>query len=524
MSISLIFLICVITTIPGLTINTFAVPGIDIFSSMPGFEWSDSGTVFFMVWCFDDNLQNSKDIYTCDYIPLNQNFSENLVGTHLLLWLPNLFVFSQNTILSINLTFLLASFLAGLFTYLYIRLISKNPFYAFIGAGILCASNYLAFVKIAAHLDHILIFGLPMLMYSVEKYISKNDVKFIGLISVSCFILILSELQVAYISFIFVTTYVLFRSRKNLVNFLLGVTFGVLLSLPFQINSILSLAEGNFALRQFQEQLFYDIFSVLFGPYGMGIPLLLMIAFALLSQNKIKYFFSSWFLISLFLSFSSYFYMIPYYLLPLFNYFRGPFRFLLLNVFSLSVMVSLSLSYLDSRFRKYRKTIFTVFIFLLVYQTQKYDLSFVTFYNPEFLDAEIDGLSILEYPVHINFMESLGDNTSFMKTAFYEYFVTIHRNKLMNSYVEYGSPEYESLLQLASVLQIEPNEENLVNICDVEVNAIICHNCSSDFIGFLNDSGTVMSYEKELIVGKVFNSLRVLNLTLGESYFFVDLC
>jgi hypothetical protein len=322
--------------------------------------------------------------------------------------------------LTFNLLIVLHQVMAGIFMYLYIRHIIKDSFSSFIGAVVFSLSSAFIMRIFAGHLSIIFATAwIPLLFLLMDKALSKKGAIFTLLAG-----LVLS-LQIfgGHIQFVFITLvglflYAVYMTFKNyrfdhsIKKFFQSVyAFGsfVILGIGISAVQLLPAIELSKGALRFTDPLWNYLFSMppeniitilspgFFGGINQGaywgkwcpweitiyvgiLPLLLSF-FAMLKGGKYHRFFTGLFLVSLLLSFGAYvpIYRFLYKYLVGFNLFRANGRFLILGVFSLSVLTALGYAALkENKAREVRRkavsTVIFGFILIFVLATLRFIL------------------------------------------------------------------------------------------------------------------------------------------------------
>lgn len=292
---------------------------------------------------------------------------------HLLLPLPFAF----------NLLIILHQVMAAIFMYLYLRRITQDSFSSFIGAVVFALSSSFIMRIFAGHLSVIFATAwIPLLFLLIDKSLSRQGGAIFALLA--GFVLSL-QIFGGHIQFVFITLvglllYAFYISFKNYKSerffkkvlrpaYVFGglVIFGLGIS-AIQLLPALELSKGamrfdnplwNYMFSMPPENIITMISAGFFGwikqglywgkwcPWEItiyvGILPLLLSFFAMLKGDKYNRFFTGLFLVSVLLSFGAYLpiYRFLYKYLLGFNLFRANGRFLILGVFSLSVLTAL---------------------------------------------------------------------------------------------------------------------------------------------------------------------------------------
>ena len=311
--------------------------------------------------------------------------------------------------LAVNLLIILHQVLAGVFMYLYLKRLTLDGFSSLVGAMIFALSSAFITRIFIGHLTIICaITWIPLLFFCIDKALSKESNLFIILAG---FVLSLQLLS-GHIQFVFITLIGLFlylayasfanyRARQSTKEIL--YPFYVLIAVAIfgiGISAIQTLPSWELmrqALR-FKNPIFNYKFSmppenimtilspgfwgwikngIYWGKWYpweasiyVGILPLLLSFFAVIKADKYSRFFAGLFLFSLILSFGAYIpiYRHLYKYMTSFNLFRANGRFLILGVFSLSVLASLgcrALSYSKTG-KSEGKSIFVIFFGLVL--------------------------------------------------------------------------------------------------------------------------------------------------------------
>ncbi len=326
--------------------------------------------------------------------------------------------------LASNMLILMHQVLAGIFMYLYIKHLTRDSFSSFIGAIVFSLSSGFITRIFAGHITIVCaIAWLPLLFLLVDKALSKKGSIFILLAGLALSLQILGgHIQIVFISLVALFLYVCYITFNNYrKKFTLKETvypfyafmglaiFGAGLS-AIQILPSLELMKATI---RFDNSIWNQMFSMppeniitilspgFFGwikngiywgkwyPWEtciyVGILPLLLSSFAIIKKDKFTKFFTGLFLLSMILSLGAYLPInrLVYKYMPGFNLFRANGRFLILGVFSLSVLTALGCrnlyNYADGATK--RKS-FLVLIFWLILIFTLLSIKFILIYLP----------------------------------------------------------------------------------------------------------------------------------------------
>lgn len=325
--------------------------------------------------------------------------------------------------LASNMLILLHQVLAGIFMYLYIKRLTRDSFSSFIGAIVFSLSSGFITRIFAGHITIVCaIAWLPLLFLLVDMAVSEKKSIFILLAGIVLTLQILSgHIQIVFISLVALFLYISYVSFNNyrtklslketvypFYAFMGLAIFGAGLS-AIQILPSLELMKATI---RFDNSIWNQMFSMppeniitfftpgFFGwikngiywgkwyPWEVGIyvgilPLLLS-SFAIIKKGRFSRFFTGLFLLSMILSLGAYLPInrVVYKYMPGFNLFRANGRFLILGIFSLSVLTSLGCRNLYNYKDKDTKKSFFVLIFGLALIFILVSLKFILIYLP----------------------------------------------------------------------------------------------------------------------------------------------
>lgn len=277
--------------------------------------------------------------------------------------------------LSANIVTIAHQLMAGLFMYLYLKMITQDKFSSMVGGAVFALSSAFVTRIYAGHITVICVTAwMPLLFFLAHK--SAQEKKIIWIILSAFFLAVqvfAGHIQFVFISAIGFSAYAVYLSLLNKTIYPLKALFisgvlGIGLS-AIQIIPLLALAKGS--LRD-SSTLFKQMFSLPFenlitafcpGFFGwaknsswwgkwlpwevslyIGILPLLLAFYAVFRKASYARFFALLFLLSLVFSIGSY---LPAHLdkyLPFLNIFRANARFLALSAFALSALCALGLA------------------------------------------------------------------------------------------------------------------------------------------------------------------------------------
>lgn len=292
-----------------------------------------------------------------------------------------------------NYMFLLNSFLAGVFTYLFARVIKMNKFASLISAITFMFSGPIVTAAFEGHpINSNTFIWLPLALLFLELTLSKR--KFIFSLLTGFIISIMffaGAPQIASYELMFLFAYTILwlltqtrdlkRIFKSLILFLFSLTIGILISsiqlLPSIEFSQFSQRGGGisykfateFSLHPYQTLSFLlpEFFGSpangtwwgkgTFAPSGyLGtLPFIFAIIAIFFKKNRYIFIFSIISLFSLFYSFGKYSLIFPffYHYIPLFNNFREPTRFLFAYAFCFSILAGIGSEFIFGNKKKY---------------------------------------------------------------------------------------------------------------------------------------------------------------------------
>lgn len=173
---------------------------------------------------------------------------------------------------------LLQPFLAGLFTYLFVKSLKKSEFAAAISSISFMFCGFITSWMEYGTLAYAILY-LPLALYSTEKYLERNQYRYLLLLAITFpFSFFSGHFQISLYFLLFVVAYVVFkyiqlRNLRDICNLLFTILFGILLCAP-QLFPSFELYSQSFRSTIIQkiEVIPWSYLPTLFAPDFFGNP------------------------------------------------------------------------------------------------------------------------------------------------------------------------------------------------------------------------------------------------------------
>ncbi|MBR9678282.1 MAG: hypothetical protein GOU97_03265 [Nanoarchaeota archaeon] len=381
------------------------------------------------------------------------------------------------TPLNNNVQIWIGIFLSGLAIYFFAKEVLKSEKSAWLSILLFVLFGFFTFEGMTGHTNTVDAWAFILPLIILEKNYSKKKSFFF--LTVSLFLLLNSELQMAYHGIIITTLYALFFRKEKLKQYFPALFLAFIFSTPF-INFYLTNELG----RDFSKIHFLGAEKLLpgeqFSLWFWLTPLLLLVL-----KDRKTALFTILGIVYILLAINPLFYKSFYDFFPFSEGFRTPYRIIVFAGFFLSVTYAKALDNIDKR-------ILCLIIPLLLLDhfaglSKQY---YVMEYQVPTELSFLKGYNTLHYPLR---NEWANWSKMTVKDVYYEpfyyYFITLHENPVIFDYIqEFPGPVFsEKIDELQSFFE-SPSEENLQKICDYGIDAILCIECPKETADFLDNN------------------------------------
>jgi len=378
----------------------------------------------------------------------------------------------------------LGIFLSGLAIYFFAKEVLKSEKSAWLSVLLFVLFGFFTFEGLTGHANTVdaWAFILPLIILE-KKYSRKKSFFFL---TISIFLLLNSELQMAYHGLLIITLYTFLFKREKLKELFPAVLLTLILSTSF-INYYMT----NELERDFNKIHFLGWTKLLpGGQFSLWIWLIPLIILVLKDRKMIL--FTILGAIYILLAVNPVFYKFFYDFFPFSEGFRTPYRIIVFAGFFLSITFAKALDNIDKRI------LFLIIPLLLLdhfaglskqYYVMEYqvptELSFLKGYNT------------LHYPLR---NEWANWSKMTVKDVYYEpfyyYFIMIHNSPVFFDYIqEFPGPVFSEKIDELNTFFEQPSENTLKKVCDYGINATLCIECPDNVVNFLNNNSKLIFFE-----------------------------
>jgi len=443
-------------------------------------DYNDTLQTYYHLWLLKDNLQEGR--------PLNSNpyeFSgyQTNPGHGFPLSLLFLLFSPLGAPTAYNLLVLATFALSGLGMYLLVELLTKNKAAGWVAGTLYCLSHFRMIELLAyGHIGGFLSLFLPFLIYALEKAFRENSLNSALSAGILIFLISLTEKYITYYTFLFGLIYIPFKlgelKRREDFTFsgkkfwrtslILAIFGGLIIVQTISAKSGLQWLKGFSGWNKEQILAFSPPLGNLFNRnediYLGFFPLLLISSFLIYARKRV---FRSpqvgLYLViligSIILSLGPrvpFFYELLLRILPYFNYLRSPSRIALFTAVALSVLSGFAVKEGHEQLRKRLPPgkISLVVIGMLIVIMADYSM-----FSPQRIGPLKENIGPLDEhnQVYALIRQKQGEEERLLEVpltradcpanSVYEYYITLHKKKVINGYSPRSYPKYEEMTE-----------------------------------------------------------------------------